>query len=114
MNSTRRSRAAGIQNYLSRFDENADTAPQQATPLCVAVNTLPAAPTRDKRRFAESCEALGGFFMELSPGADEGARIPRNRVVRDPPKERESGAGRGYPATMAARSLWNGTIVSVP
>lgn len=101
MNSTRRSQAAGIQNYLSRFDENADTAPQQATPLCIAVNTLPSAPARHERRFAESWGMLGGFFMELSPGTDERGRILRNAVVRHRAKKRASGARRGYPAAMA-------------
>src|ERR1700710_2327891 len=69
--------------------------PQQATPLCIAVNTLPSVPARAERRFAESCGALRGFFMELSPVADEGERILRNAVVRHPPEERESGARRG-------------------
>jgi hypothetical protein len=66
MDSARRSWAAGIQNYLSRFDENADTAPQQQPPLCPAVNTVPSGHARPNERFAESCGALRGFFMEVS------------------------------------------------
>jgi hypothetical protein len=71
MDSARRSWAAGIQNYLSRFDENADTAPQQQPPLYPAVNTVPSGHARPNEPFAESYGALRGFFMEVS-------RLPAN------------------------------------
>jgi hypothetical protein len=62
--------------------------PQQATPLCIAVNTLPSAATREERPFAESCGALLGFFMELlrpRTTVDQYSGIPLFAILRKSP-----------------------------
>jgi hypothetical protein len=53
------------------FGESRIQLPRTTTPLCAAVNTLASAATRGERRFAESCGAVIGSFMELSEFADK-------------------------------------------